>query len=81
MKSKKPRSKNFVPQLLLALQNRSIFECKLSTLPASYQKQPYNLAAKLSSRGGIAVNVVFSKAHDTFVVRRLQNQPTKTKTK
>lgn len=69
------RSKPFVPQLLLALQKSSSFTCKFTSLPTSYQSQPYNLEAKIMQRGGIRVKVIFNKANDTFVVMKLQ--PTK----
>lgn len=69
-KKKTQRSKNFVPQLLIALESNPRFTCKFTDLPLSYQAQPYNLAAKLDGRGGMKVNVIFNKAKNTFVVIR-----------
>lgn len=67
------RSNNFVPQLLLALQNHAQFSCPYDTLPISYQQQPYNLGAKIKERGGFDVKVIFSKANNTFIVIKQNN--------
>ncbi len=63
----KHRSANFVPQLLLALQSNAQFSCALTDLPKSYQSQPYNLAAKILSRGGIQVKIVVNRERNIFV--------------
>lgn len=64
------RSPKFVPQIISHLARHSNFTCKLSDLPASYQDQPYNLAAKVLSRGGVTCKVVINRAKDTFVILR-----------
>lgn len=80
-KSKAKRAPNFVPQLLLHLATHANFTCRFQDVPKSYQKQPYNLAAKLMARGGIDARVVFSKANDTFSLVRfsVSQKPTKNK--
>lgn len=81
--SKLKRSNNFVPQLLAYLATHDRFSCRFQDVPKSYQKQPYNLAAKLLARGGIDARVVFSKEHDTFSLVRfsVSTKPTTTKKK
>lgn len=69
------RSASFVPQLLLHLSRHTKFTCKYSSLPSSYQAQPYNLPAKLLARGGITANVVFNVANDTFSIIRFGIAP------
>lgn len=66
------RSANFVPDLVRALLAIGSFTCKFSSLPKSYQSQPYNLRAKIIQRGGIDVNINFNKLHDTFVITRIK---------
>ena len=66
------RAKAFVPQLLLHLSNHGTFQCKLTDLPKSYQKQPYNLAAKTLERGGIKTQIFFNKEQNTFTILKLK---------
>lgn len=67
MKNNK-RALAFVPQLIAHFANHSRFMCKFSALPKSYQAQPYNLAAKITERGGVSVSVIFNKEKDTFTI-------------
>lgn len=67
----KKRSNNFIPALIAHLLVNAKFSCKLTDLPKSYQSQPYNLSAKLLSRGGIDARVFFNVEHNTFNIVRL----------
>lgn len=69
------RAAPFVPQLLAVLQKASSFQCHFTSLPASYQKQPYNLEAKINERGGIRVKIAFNVEKNTFAVMKLNKQP------
>lgn len=82
LKNQKPqpaRGASFVPQLLAHLSKADKFTCKFSDLPQSYQDQPYNLPAKLLSRGEIQAKVVFNREHDTFSIIKFGIKPKKTK--
>lgn len=68
---KKKRSARFMPQLLLHLANHSSWSGKLSDLPKSYQSNPYNLTAKVTSRGGIRASITFNVKHDTCTILKL----------
>lgn len=64
------RSASFVPSLIAHLLVNAKFTCKLSALPKAYREQPYNLSAKLLSRGGIDARVVVNVEHDHFSLIR-----------
>ncbi len=65
------RSKSIVPSILLALQTAPQFTCKITDLPASYQLQPYNLAAKIQARGdNIRVNIIVNRERNCVVIVR-----------
>lgn len=61
------RAPKFVPQLLLALSKTDRLSLRISDLPKSYQEQPYNLAAKLLSRGGISCKIIVNSAADQII--------------
>lgn len=65
---KNSRAHAFIPQLVLHLSTHASFICKFSDLPASYQSQPFNLSAKVLSRGNIHTKVVFNRERDTFTI-------------
>lgn len=76
------RSASLVPQIVAHLLTHPNFTCKFSELPASYQKQPYNLPAKLLQRGGIQARITFNKTNDTFAIVKFGIIPVpKSKTK
>jgi hypothetical protein len=69
-KKKTKRAASLVPGIIQVLKTSSRFTCKFSDLPESYRNQPYNLASKIASRGGIQVRAVFNKDQDAFCLIR-----------
>lgn len=77
---KNSRAHAFIPQLVLHLTTHSTFTCNFSDLPASYQAQPFNLSAKVLSRGNIRTKVVFNRERNTFTILKFSiRQKTKPK--
>jgi hypothetical protein len=72
MPSKSPQPKKrapaFIPQVILHLETHDKYTCAFNELPISYQKQPYNVPAKILARGDIHTKVVMNQSTNTFIL-------------